>query len=38
MRYPGNLEEHLRWLRRAGFRAADCVWREIFLTVLVAQK
>jgi hypothetical protein len=37
-RFAGNLEEHFRWLRRAGFSAADCPWRELYMTMLIARK
>jgi Methyltransferase domain len=33
-----ELEDHLTWLRRVGFRAADCPWRELQRAMLVARK
>ncbi len=37
-RFAGTLEEHLRWLQRAGFRAADCPWRELQRAMLMALR
>lgn len=34
----GTLEDHLRWLRRAGFHAVDCPWRDLSLALLLAQR
>lgn len=37
-RFQGTVSAHLRWLRNAGFKAADCPWRDLSLTVLLAVK
>lgn len=37
-RFHGTVADHLRWLRNAGFRAADCPWRDLSLTILLAVK
>jgi SAM-dependent methyltransferase len=34
---PSPLEDQLRWLRDAGFRAADVVWRHDDLAIVVAE-
>lgn len=36
--FAGALADHLRWLREGGFSAADCPWRELNLTILVAKR
>ena len=36
--YGGVLEDHLRWLREAGFSAVDCAWRQLFNVLLIARK
>lgn len=36
--YGGALEDHLRWLSEAGFRAVDCAWRQLFNVLLIARK
>lgn len=36
--FAGTLADHLAWLRAAGFGAADCPWRELNLTLLLARR
>jgi tRNA (cmo5U34)-methyltransferase len=36
--FPGTVEDHLGWLRAAGFAVADCPWRELNLTILLAKR
>ena len=33
-----SLEDHLAWLKQAGFATVDCVWRCLLWTVLQARK
>ena len=37
-RFAGTLEEHFQWLRKAGFTAADAIWREVYTAVIVAVR
>jgi SAM-dependent methyltransferase len=37
-RFAGTLVDHFAWLRRAGFRAAECPWRELQRAMLMARK
>jgi L-threonylcarbamoyladenylate synthase len=34
---PSSLKDQLRWLREAGFRSADVVWRHDDLAIVVAE-
>jgi tRNA (cmo5U34)-methyltransferase len=36
--YPAGLESHLRWLREAGFRESDCVWKNLELGLIWAMR
>jgi tRNA (cmo5U34)-methyltransferase len=35
---PGTVEEQLGWMREAGFRGADCPWREWQAALLIGLK
>ncbi len=37
-RFAGTLEQHLAWLRKAGFSASECPWRELQRAILMARK
>ena len=32
--YAGTADEHVGWLREAGFAPADCFWREFRLAIV----
>ncbi len=36
--FAGTLANHVQWLQEAGFSAADCAWRELNLSILIAKK